>query len=130
MYKRIKAMEREEDYFEIIDELQDRFGNLPVETERLMRIARIKVWALEAGITAIKEKQGIVTISLSEEGTARVDGAKVVEQSMQFERAVGFGMDGAKLNLTIDTKRCGGFLPFDVLEKMVKIVSEAKKQVA
>lgn len=130
MYKRIKAMEREEDYFEIIDELQDRFGNLPVETERLMRIARIKVWALEAGITAIKEKQGIITISLSEEGTARVDGAKIVEQSMQFERAVGFGMDGAKLNLTIDTKRCGAFLPFDVLEKIVKIVSEAKKQVA
>ena len=130
MYKRIKAMEREEDYFEIIDELHDRFGNLPVETERLMRIARIKVWALEAGITAIKEKQGIITISLSEEGTARVDGTKIVEQSMQFERAVGFGMDGTKLNLTIDSKRCGAFLPFDVLEKIVKIVSEAKKQVA
>ncbi len=130
MYKRIKAMEREEDYFEIIDELQDRFGDLPVETERLMRIARIKVWALEAGITAIKEKQGMITISLSEEGTARVDGAKIVEESMQFARAVGFGMDGTKLNLTIDTKRCGGSLPFDVLEKMVKIISQAKKQVA
>ena len=57
MYKRIKAMERVEDYFEIIDELQDRFGDLPVETERLMRIARMKVWALEAGVTSIKEKQ-------------------------------------------------------------------------
>ncbi|MGM9944687.1 MAG: transcription-repair coupling factor [Lysinibacillus sp.] len=130
MYKRIKGMEREEDYFEIIDELQDRFGDLPVETERLMRIARIKVWALEAGITAIKEKQGIITISLSEEGTALVDGAKIVEESMQFARAVGFSMDGAKLNLTIDTKRCGASLPFDVLEKMVNIISQAKKQLA
>ncbi|MFF5996842.1 transcription-repair coupling factor [Lysinibacillus sp. KU-BSD001] len=130
MYKRIKAMEREEDYFEVIEELQDRFGDLPVETERLMRIARMKVWALEAGITAIKEKQSIITISLSEEGTARVDGAKVVTESMQFERAVGFVMEGTKLNLTIDMKRCGNFLPFDILEKMVKMVLEAKKQVA
>ncbi len=128
MYKRIKAMEREEDYFEIIDELQDRFGDLPVETERLMRIARIKVWALQAGITAIKEKQSIITINISEEGTASVDGAKIVSESMQFERAVGFSMDGTKLNLTIDMKKCGKYQPIDVLEKMVKIVSEAKKE--
>ena len=128
MYKRIKAMEREEDYFEIIDELQDRFGDLPVETERLMRIARMKVWALQAGITAIKEKQGVITISMSEEGTARIDGAKVVSESMQFERAVGFGMDGARLNLTVDMKKCGKYQPLDVLEKLVKIVSEAKKE--
>lgn len=128
MYKRIKAMEREEDYFEIIDELQDRFGDLPVETERLMRIARIKVWALQAGITAIKEKQSIITINISEEGTARVDGAKIVSESMQFERAVGFGMDGTKLNLTIDMKKCGKHQPLDVLEKMIKIVAEAKKE--
>ena len=49
---------------------------------------------------------------------------------MQFARAVGFSMDGAKLNLTIDTKRCEGALPFDILEKMVKIIAQAKKQVA
>ena len=49
---------------------------------------------------------------------------------MQFARAVGFSMDGTKLNLTIDTKRCEASLPFDVLEKMVKIISQAKKQVA
>ena len=128
MYKRIKAMEQEEDYFEIIDELQDRFGDLPVETERLMRIARMKIWALQAGITAIKEKQSIITINLSEEGTSRVDGAKIVSESMQFERAVGFGMDGTRLNLTIDMKKCGKHQPLDILEKMVMIVSQARKE--
>lgn len=127
MYKRIKGMEREDDYSEIIDELQDRFGDLPVETEKLLRIARMKTWALEAGITAIKEKQSIISIYLSEEGTARVDGAKIVSESMQFERAVGFSMDGTKLILNIDMKRCGSHLPFDVLEKMVKLIVKAKK---
>ncbi|MEO4055551.1 transcription-repair coupling factor [Solibacillus sp. CAU 1738] len=127
MYKRIKSMEQEQDYLEIIDELQDRFGDLPVETERLMRIARMKVWAFAAGVVAIKEKQSIITIQFSEQGTAHVDGAKIVSESMKFERAVGFSMDGSKLAVTIDMKRCSKQLPFDVLEEMMKIIAEAKK---
>lgn len=127
MYKRIKAMEQINDYHEIIDELQDRFGDLPVETERLMRIARMKVWAIQAGVLSIKEKQQIVTITLSEEGTARADGAKIVEQSMEFGRAVGFGMDGSQLIITVDYHKCGQYLPFVVVEKMMEIIATSKK---
>lgn len=128
MYKRIKSMERVEDYFEIIDELQDRFGDLPIETERLMRIARMKVWALNAGVTAIKERQGVISIYMSEQGTSVVDGSKIVSESMEFGNAVGFGMDGNKLTLTIDRKKCGNHLQFDVLEKMMQIIAGAKKE--
>ena len=127
MYKRIKSMDQLEDYHEIIDELQDRFGDLPVETERLMRIARMKVWALAAGVTSVKEKGNIITVAISEKGTAQIDGSIVVSESMVFGRAVGFGMDGMKLNLTIDTKKCGNHLPFDVLEKLLEITASAKK---
>lgn len=127
MYKRIKSMEQEQDYLEIFDELQDRFGDLPVETERLLRIARIKTWAFSAGVVSIKEKQGIISIQFSEEGTAQIDGGRIVSESMKFERAVGFSMDGTKLIVTIDMKRCGNYLPFDVLENMMAIIAEAKK---
>ncbi len=130
MYKRIKGMERAEDYFEIIDEMQDRFGDLPVETERLMRIGRMRVWALEAGIVSIKEKQSKITIQFSPEGTMGVDGAKIVSESMQFERAIGFSMDGTALGLVIDMKRCTKHSPFDVLEKMIQIAVAAKKAAA
>ena len=128
MYKRIRSMEKEEDYFEIIDELQDRFGDLPVETERLMRIGRMRVWAFDAGVEAIREKGDKISICLSEKGTVGVDGARIVEQSMEFGRAVGFSMEGVKLVLVIDTKRCGNYTPFEVLEKMMKIVAEARKE--
>ena len=130
MYKRIKGMDRVEDFFEIMDEMQDRFGDLPVETERLMRIARMKVWAKEAGVSSIKEKGHIITISISSEGTSQVDGSVIVEQSMKFGRAIGFSMDGMQLNVTIDTKKCGTQLPFDVLEKMMEMIVSAKKQPA
>lgn len=128
MYKRIRAMERIEDFNEIWDELVDRFGDLPVETEKLLRIARIKVRALEAGITAIKEKQKIISIYLSEEGTSKVDGSVIVSDSMKFDRAVGFGMDEGKLIVTVDEKKCGKTPSFEVLEKMVEIINDAKKE--
>lgn len=57
MYKRIKAMDQVEEYEEIMEELEDRFGDLPIETERLLRIARMKVWGLGAGVVSVKEKQ-------------------------------------------------------------------------
>lgn len=128
MYKRIKAMERVEDYVEIIDEMQDRFGDVPTETVRLLRIARMKVWALAAGVESIKEKQGVVSIHLSEQGTAQVDGGRIVSESMKYERATGFSMDGMKLTITIDSKRCNKHLPFDVLEGMMQIIAEAIKE--
>ncbi|RKQ14736.1 transcription-repair coupling factor [Ureibacillus endophyticus] len=128
MYKRIKSMDRIEDYSEIIDELHDRFGDLPDETEKLLRIARIKVWAMEAGVSSIKEKQKVISINLTEEGTANVDGSTIVAESMKFDRAVGFTMDGNKLTLTIDMKKCGKNDPFDVLEEMMEIVASAKKE--
>nr|WP_255731557.1 transcription-repair coupling factor [Solibacillus sp. MA9] len=127
MYKRIKAMEHLEDYYEIIDEMQDRFGDVPVETERLMRVARMKVWAAQAGVVSIKEKQQIVSITLSEEGTQYADGAKIVEQSMNFGRAIGFGMEGTQLVITVDYHKCGNHLPFDVVEKMMEVIAGAKK---
>lgn len=127
MYKRIKSIDRVEDYSEIMDELHDRFGDLPAETEKLLRIARMKVWAIEAGITSIKEKQKVISIFLSAEGTAKVDGSAIVTQSMQFDRAVGFLMDGAKLTVTIDEKKCGKYAPFEVLEQVVEIIAKAKK---
>lgn len=130
MYKRIRAMERIEDQLEIIDELQDRFGDLPVEAHRLMRIAKIRVLALNSGVISIKEKNDIILISLSEEGTTLVDGAQIIERSMEFGRAVGFSMEGTQLVLNIDTKQCGHLTALDVLEKMMEIISQSKKKAA
>ena len=75
-------------------------------------------------------KKKIISITLSEQGTQQVDGAKIVEQSMEFGRAVGFSMEGTQLILNIDTKRCGNFKPLDVLEKMMQNIWKSKKTAA
>ena len=93
MYKRVKAIESEEDYSELVDEMTDRFGDLPLEADLLLRVARIKAWGRIAGVESIKKQQSQIEVRISPEGTAKTDGAKLVSESMEFGRAVGFSME-------------------------------------
>lgn len=130
MYKRVKAVDSEEDYTELVDEMIDRFGDLPLEADNLLRIARIKVWGRVAGVESIKKQKNQIEIRLSDEGTARTDGSKLVAESMKFGRAVGFSMDGTRLLLTIDERHTGKQTDFDVLEEMMALLPTSAKEMA
>ena len=53
IYKRIAGISNEEEYEEMIDELNDRFGDLPKSAQNLMEIALLKAQAHEAYITQL-----------------------------------------------------------------------------
>lgn len=131
MYKRIKGMASEEDYVEITDELMDRFGDLPSETIRLLRVARMKAWGLTTGLRAIKLKQTVVTINFTQEATKLFDVAEVMQGTNKYGRAIGFGMDNAtkSLVMTIDEKHLPSTqLLFDVLEDVMKQIYTHRKE--
>src|SRR5690606_31475458 len=130
MYKRVKNMETAEEMIDLQDELIDRFGDLPIEAEQLLRIARMKVWARAAGVESIKQQGDRVTIKLSDTGTEAMDGGKVVEASGSYGRAVGFTMNGQALVLNIDGKKTGKHHPFDVLEGMMEILADSVREEA
>ena len=57
MYKKIASIRNEIDQQEIIDELLDRFGEIPQATMALVDIALIKALAEKAGILRIHQEQ-------------------------------------------------------------------------
>lgn len=57
IYKKISTLSDFEDSEELRDELQDRFGAIPDETEDLITVAEIRFSAENVGITSIKEEQ-------------------------------------------------------------------------
>ena len=65
MYKRVKAIESEEDYSELVDEMTDRFGDMPFEADLLLRVSRLKVWGRIAGVESIKKQHTKIEIRLS-----------------------------------------------------------------
>ncbi len=60
IYKRIAAVETEEDKENTIDELIDRFGQMPQSVINLMDISLIRVMASACGITEVTERNGRV----------------------------------------------------------------------
>jgi len=77
MYKSIASVESEEEAMDILDELIDRYGDIPEETRNLVDIALIKNMAISLGISSIKEKDDIVTINYS--GEASIDPRIIME---------------------------------------------------
>ena len=66
-YQDIANLEKEEQISEIIDELIDRFGEIPTEVTNLIEIARIKILARNLKILSIIQKQDNVVIQFSED---------------------------------------------------------------
>ena len=58
MYKRMASVENKNDYDDMTDEMKDRFGEVPVEADNLLRIALIKHKATLLHINELKGRAG------------------------------------------------------------------------
>lgn len=62
MYRRISDIRTEESVKDIVNELKDRFGNIPAETVNLINIAYIRSLASNLGICEIKQRNRVIFI--------------------------------------------------------------------
>lgn len=59
-YKRLADVRSERDLVMLTEEWRDRFGPLPVETQQLVKVVKLRLLAYQAGVSSIKpEMQGI-----------------------------------------------------------------------
>ena len=68
VYQNIALCKNENDIREIIDELIDRYGNMPKEVENLINVARIKYLAKQCKIEKISSKQGFAVFTFKANG--------------------------------------------------------------
>jgi transcription-repair coupling factor (superfamily II helicase) len=62
LYRRLAGMMSEDEIDDIQSELQDRFGQLPVEAQDLAYQLRLKLHALEGGVKAITTEEGQIVV--------------------------------------------------------------------
>ena len=79
IYQDIALCKNEEDIQNVIDEIIDRFGNMPGELENLLDIARIKYLAKQRYITKIASKKQAVVFTF-EQSKFDIDIPKLIEQ--------------------------------------------------
>lgn len=89
IYKRIAVIENQQDYDDMLEELLDRFGELPKAVLNLLAIARLKALAHQAYITEIKQMEGCIRITLYERARINPSGIPVLldgyRRGLQFK---------------------------------------------
>ena len=65
LYKKIAMIESPEDRDDILDELIDRYGDVPKPTQTLLMVALVRSAAMRCGITTIIEEQSEIRITPS-----------------------------------------------------------------
>ena len=92
IYKRIAAIEDENEYDDMLEELIDRFGDLPKPVMNLLAVARLKAAAHRAYVTEIKQAGREVKITLYEK--AKIDPARIPPMLNRHRRKLEFKADG------------------------------------
>src|SRR5699024_2482617 len=102
IYKKLRKIETKSQLMDIKDELIDRFNDYPVEGERLLEMMEIKVYALHAGVTLIKDMGKKIEIDLSEKGTTDINGETLFQQTQPLGRAMKVGVQDCKMKVTLN----------------------------
>ncbi|MDU9419313.1 transcription-repair coupling factor [Staphylococcus lloydii] len=101
IYKKLRKIENETQLIDIKDELIDRFNEYPAEVERLLDMMEVKIHALHAGVTLIKDKGKTIEIFLSEKGTEDIDGEALFKQTQPLGRTMKVGVQDGKMKVTL-----------------------------
>ena len=125
IYKRIAGIESVEDEGDMIDELVDRFGDLPKSVETLLRIARIKAKAHDCYLTVIEEKNSFLRFGIF--GTAPIKTEAIPEFVKEFKGAMSFNAVTKppvfSYNRNYNSKTQKEEL-LDLIERVLEIISE------
>ncbi|ARJ30658.1 transcription-repair coupling factor [Staphylococcus lugdunensis] len=122
IYKKLRKVENEAQLDHIRDELMDRFNDYPIEVERLLDSVQIKMHALRAGVTLIKDQGKTVDITLSVQGTKDIDGEALFKQTQPLGRAMKVGVQDGVMKVTL--KKSTQWL--ENLKFLVKCLEESR----
>lgn len=87
LYKKIAAIETEDDRFEIEDELIDRYGDIPRAAQNVIEVATVKILAKQAGIFEVTQKNDRNRLTLKfEEGV--LDASIIMELDKKYPERI------------------------------------------
>ncbi|MDO4474281.1 MAG: transcription-repair coupling factor [Eubacteriales bacterium] len=92
IYKRIATIESEEEMEDMIEELIDRYGDVPKKVLKLLEVARLKALAHSVYVTSVEQKGERYVFTMYEQ--ARVNPAGIPELIEQFKGILVFKMEG------------------------------------
>lgn len=113
LYKRIAGIHTMEEYYDMQEELIDRYGDLPKAVQLLLEVVLVKAEAHEMGITSITQKHGNLLLEFRPQ--PNIDVAKLM-QLIGTEKGKYLFTAGANPYLTIKPGRGEGDKPLQLIK--------------
>ena len=93
IYKKIANIESQSDYDDLMEELIDRFGDVPVEVENLMKISYIKYISGRSNISSITEEGRQVKLEFN--SSSHITPELINDLSSEYGRRISFDLSGS-----------------------------------
>ena len=91
IYKRIASIENEDEMDDMLEELIDRFGDVPKKVQQLLSIALLKALAHSAYVTAVEQKGEVIKFVMYEQAKVKVE--QIPELVKKFKGDLQFTVD-------------------------------------
>ncbi len=99
MYKKISNIKTEADFFDVQDELEDRFGNIPKVVQNLLNIAIMKSYANNIGVNKISQCGNNISIRFNEDNKVNIDKLKnllTINKNLSFNGTLQYSIKDNK----------------------------------
>ena len=124
IYKRIALIETEEEMDDMMEELIDRFGDIPKKVQKLILIARLKAFAHSVYVTSIEQKGQTLKITMYER--AKVRGEEIPKLLERRKGELVFKNDTPPYFLYEQKKRNRKEKDPDILEVVKNLLNDIK----
>ena len=114
VYKKIAAVCNEDDSDDLIDELNDRFGDIPDEIMNLIRISKLRNIAMNLDFTSIEQKERMISCY---NPAINMQNCAVIASEVPFKGAVMISLGGRP---HISYKLRDGEKSLDMAEKIIE----------
>ena len=103
LYKKIRAVTTLDEVTDLEEEIEDRFGDLPDPVQMLLKISKIKAYAILYGMESVEQKDGDIILRSLPEQNDQIDGPKLFEIAQDFPGKIRFST-GEKIGIIFKTK--------------------------
>jgi transcription-repair coupling factor (superfamily II helicase) len=121
VYKKIAAVCNERDSYDLIDELSDRFGDIPRSVLNLITISKLRNTSIELGFTSIDQNSRMICLYNPK---INMENCAVIASEDPFKGAVMISL-GAKPHISYKLR--DGEQSLDVCEKIINRYSKLTK---
>lgn len=108
MYKKISLIISENDFFDVQEELEDRFGTIPKAVQNLLDISLMKSFAKNIGIVSIIQRGEKITINFKPDNNLNLKNLiNIVEdnkEKLNFNGILTYKIPNENINFIIDLK--------------------------